>query len=848
MSAAAESRVPAADSVPSRPGRQVRAFGGYQPGFDGVRGYALVCMLLYHAELGPIDGAFFALSLFFTLSGFLITSILLDDRRQAGRVDFGRFWSRRVRRLAPAAILGLLAAVVFGATVATRSQAEKLPSEVFGVVFYIVNWTFIATEQSYADLFASPSPVQHYWSLAIEEQFYLIIPLAFAALLSRNVSHRAIFSVFASLAVLSTLWTAWLSSVGTDIDRMYYGTDTRVAEVAVGIALAVAMDRRGAVFPERVKNALAVVGVVVVASMAWMWTSFTLLDAFAYRGGLLLNGVLTGILILVLIADRGPVPFVLGLKPMVWLGRMSYGIYIFHWPIFLWLTEERTGLDPWPNFALRIGVTLVVSLASFHLVETPIRKGATLGLSVRGLRMAYPIAGIALVVGAGLTANLDGDDPLATLREDGRSTRVPVATADGVLDIVVIHSAANSEIVDALEGVIADEEQIRLAGRDVFRCEGGVVEIDVGATCANWSTEWPGLIDAHDPDVVVLLVEGWDGDDLAELGADERSTAARLLGAGFDLLTANGASVVVTGSGQPYEVELLREFTPLYRSFVDLGGRSDVNVVQGSMPDPDAVSEAEYLDRSAQAIIDLGALYQRADRADATRVMVIGDSQARSLGYGLERWGANHGVWVWNAATNGCGLADDGYKYGGGEEEPIRDECLAARANLPDQVRSFDPEVVIVLSSVWDTGDRRLDGWPERRSIGDPEFDDYLTQEYIDVVDTVTETGARVVWMLAPCLDTGGANDPGAVDTGGFGDNAREVLDGEILPAVAAVYPEKVRLYDLDAVLCPGGDPLREADGISPIRADGVHFNVEGSGWFAETYGADVLELEGLDG
>ncbi|GJM37614.1 MAG: hypothetical protein DHS20C19_09810 [Acidimicrobiales bacterium] len=831
--------------------RKVRAFGSYQHGLDGLRGYTIFCVLFYHARLGPYDGFYLSLSLFFVLSGYLITAILLDDRERAGRVDFKRFWARRVRRLAPAALGGVLLAVIFGATVATRSQAEQLPGDLLGVVFYVVNWTFIATDQSYTDIFAAPSPVQHYWSLAVEEQFYLVIPLSLGFLLRAKVPYRAMVGVLVAATLGSTWWMLHLFDGGANVDRLYFGTDTRIAEVLVGVLLAVVMDHRLGVIPERVRQWLPRVGWIFIAALAYLWTTYGVTESFSYRGGFLLNSVLTAGLIMAIVAQRGVLDRVFNWAPAVWVGGLSYGIYIYHFVLFLWLTPERTGLDPWPNCAVRFAATFVVAWASHRFVETPIRRGATFRLPSVGQAMIYPVVGLALVVGAQLTANTDGDDPLATLRDDGRSLLAPVATSDGVLDILVVHSADNSDVVDELESLVDDDTQIRVAAREVFSCDGGVVEVDDVMVCANWAQTWPDLVSEHDPDTVVWFVDGWAGDDLATLevsGAETpRAVAASLLAGGFDLLSEQGAAIAAISSGQPFEVTFVRELTPYGTALVDRGTDPDVNLVpSGAMPDPTDISREVYLASSAETLLDIAALYQRADRGDSARVLIVGDSQARSLGYGLERWGAEQGVWVWNVATNGCGIADEGFKYPTGDEVAIRPECLAAVAAYESQVASFDPDLVVVLSSAWDLGPRRLPEWDEPKQAGDALFDAYLLREYEDALAILGSGGANVVWMQAPCLDTEPSVDQTAVNSDLIDADELGVLNADILPELVAGHDGQVALYDLDAVLCPGGVPLREADGVSPIRGDGVHFNVEGSQWFAETHGSDVLGLGGV--
>jgi peptidoglycan/LPS O-acetylase OafA/YrhL len=830
-------------------GRSIRAFGGYQAGFDGIRGLGLIGMLLYHAQLGPVDGAYFALSLFFTLSGFLITAILLDGRRNTGTIDLGRFWTRRFRRLAPASLLGLVPTVIFGATVATRSQAEQLPQDVLGVITYSVNWVFVRTDQAYADLFASPSPVQHYWSLAVEEQFYVIVPLLLVALLRLRSSPRVMAAVVTGGVLGSTAWMYRLFDQGVSIDRLYYGTDTRLAEMLVGVLLAILMDQRGAEFSERARGVLGGVGVLALGAIAWMWTTIDLSDPFAFKGGFLLNAILTGLLILALIADRGPVATIFGWRPAAWLGRLSYGVYIYHFVIFLWLTEERTGLDSWPLFAVRVSLTLGVAYASNRFVEMPIRTGATLGLPFAPRLLVYPALGVILIIATAVTVDTTGDDPLATLRTDDDQT-VPDTPLDEVLDIVVIHSAANEAVVDAFVSSLDTDATTSVTVAAPFTCTGGLVDSDGGQVCANWANEWPALIESADPDTVLFFVDGWEGDALADLAVsgatDDIAKATALLDAGIDLLTASDANVVWTASATTFEGAFLRALTPFSQAMNLVESRRDdlFALLSGAMPDPADLTASELVAESASVLRENAALYRRADRAGLLRVMVVGDSQARSLGYGLERWGPDNDVWVWNVAVNGCGIADEGFKYGSGTEEPVSEACTLVASEWVRQIEVFDPDLIVVFSSTWDLGLRRLDGWDEPALIGDPRVDDYLRREYLEAVDTLTSSGARIVWMQAPCLGVERQTDPTGISVDWLSPDVLGEYNTRLLPEVQAARPDLVTLFDLPAIICPGGSPIQEADGVSPIRGDGAHFGVDGSLWFAGRYGAELLGLE----
>ncbi len=203
------------------------ALGRHHHGLDGLRAIGMASVLVYHAELG-VKGAFLALSQFFTLSGFLITAMLLRAHDGNG-IELKRFWARRIRRLMPASMLALTGVVVFGATVASYDQATQLPGQITAALFWVVNWHFISSDQAYTALFAAPSPIHHLWSLSVEEQFYLLSSFGLVGLLRISRRTSVLVGVLAAVTLASLAWTAYLHRVGADLDRIYLGTDTRVA-------------------------------------------------------------------------------------------------------------------------------------------------------------------------------------------------------------------------------------------------------------------------------------------------------------------------------------------------------------------------------------------------------------------------------------------------------------------------------------------------------------------------------------------------------------------------------------------------------------------------------------------
>jgi peptidoglycan/LPS O-acetylase OafA/YrhL len=355
---------------------------------DGLRGLAVAGVLAYHAGFGWARGGFLGVSLFFTLSGFLITSLLLAERSGTGRIGLGAFWARRARRLLPAALLALGGIVVFGATVATPSQLHDLRGDVLGALGYVANWRFVLAGTSYGDLWSSPSPVQHFWSLAIEEQLYVVLPLAVTgALVVGRGRRRPVALVLGALTALSVLATFLVH----DQLRAYYGTDVRGAELLAGALLAVVVSARPTLGATRRS---AVAGGAALAALLVAWSTTTISDGRLYDGGFLLHAALV-VTIIVAARHDGPLATALSVRPLRWLGRVSYGAYLYHWPLFLWLDEHRTGLSGVPLAALRLAISLLVAWISVRVVEEPIRHGrrlpslrAPIALTATGLAIA----------------------------------------------------------------------------------------------------------------------------------------------------------------------------------------------------------------------------------------------------------------------------------------------------------------------------------------------------------------------------------------------------------------------------------------------------------------------------
>lgn len=351
-------------------------------GVDGLRAIAVMAVLFYHAEFGWALGGFLGVEMFLVISGYLITSLLLVEWLKTGRIDFKAFWFRRARRLLPA--VGLLLAVVTTVSVLFyRDTVAQLFGEVVAAAGYVTNWLLIFKDVSYFESFERPSLLQHLWSLSVEEQFYVLWPILFAVGMGllRFKTKKATLRAFLGITVVgiagSTILMAALFTPFSDPSRVYYGTDTRMAGLLVGVALALVC------IPWRVKPAatrvrrigINVVGFGCLAVLAVILIRMEEFAPLLYRGGFLITSLATAGLIATVVHPSGRIGALLDNRVMNWIGTRSYGIYLWHWPIFM-LT--RPGFEvadaPVAVFVLRTAATFAFAEVSYRLVEMPIRK------------------------------------------------------------------------------------------------------------------------------------------------------------------------------------------------------------------------------------------------------------------------------------------------------------------------------------------------------------------------------------------------------------------------------------------------------------------------------------------
>jgi peptidoglycan/LPS O-acetylase OafA/YrhL/lysophospholipase L1-like esterase len=353
---------------------------GYIPALDGLRAVAVIAVLLYHGDQGWIPGGFLGVDVFFVISGYLITCLLLSDYQQTNGIGLKRFWYRRARRLLPA-LFTMLFVVSLYAILFIPDVLDQLRGEVLAALFYVENWFLIFRNLSYFQSAGRPPLLQHVWSLAVEEQFYLFWPLILMLVLTVwHKSRKALLVAVLIAVAVSTIEMAILYHPYTDPSRVYYGTDTRVAALMLGAALAFVW-APWRLIGKTGRNAGIVLDVVAVFSgvvLIWMFLNMGEFSPGLYRGGFLLVAMVSALLIAATVHPASRlVPLLLGLSVFKWIGVRSYGIYLWHWPIFM-VTRPHSDvpLTGLPLLALRLALTFVVAAASYKFVEEPIRHGA----------------------------------------------------------------------------------------------------------------------------------------------------------------------------------------------------------------------------------------------------------------------------------------------------------------------------------------------------------------------------------------------------------------------------------------------------------------------------------------
>jgi len=498
----------------------------YMPALDGIRGVAIVVIMGYHGGVFLTRGGFYSLDTFFALSGFLITSLLIAEWQRTGTVRLRTFWARRARRLLPGILLMLLGVALFAGYLIPAGTYPTLRGDGIASLLYYANWHFIASGSNYFVQTGLTSPLTHMWSLAVEEQFYVLWPLIVLAVFSVAKSRRLLLA----LCVLGTAASAADMAVRysvANVDHLYYGTDTRAQSLLVGSALAIGLslwaDRRQAAATEpawiarspRGRALLLVIGAAGVAGTATLWMAVSYNSAFAFRGGFLLAALATAAVLLCVVgAPRSVVARCLSWAPLRYIGRISYGMYLWHYPLFSYVDGARTGLTGYPLFGVRFAATAVIATASYYLVELPVRRGR--------LRSGWALRVLTPTAFAGTAAALFAATaiPVAAVAP----AVVPASPPDGPPVRVLVVGDSISLTLDIGLNEHARDYGVRATNGGIFGC--GVttgseyqlkgVDAPMAPECSGsppdfqWPNLWEYRIHQIRPDVVMILAGRWE--------------------------------------------------------------------------------------------------------------------------------------------------------------------------------------------------------------------------------------------------------------------------------------------------------------------------------------------------
>lgn len=374
----------------------------YIPSLDGIRALAVIAVVIYHLSPSTLPGGMLGVTVFFVLSGYLITRLLVEELIHTHRIDLNGFWMRRLRRLLPATIAVIVVTAAL-CTVCNHVMLTKMRPDILPSLLFVNNWWQIAHDVSYFSNVGDPSPLTHFWSLAVEMQFYLVWPLALRAAFCLRVPPRGLRRATLAAAVASALAMALLYSPGVDPSRVYYGTDTRAFSLLAGCWLALVPSRaltlqalhqrvrriglpgcagvegaHGAAPGDIARRApldtLGAAGLLGLVAMSLFTNGY---DAFSYRGGTVLATVLALMVILACSRPESLLARPLAWGPLVWLGKRSYSIYLWHYPLLLLMNPASdVAQKPWWMHAIQLALVVAVAAMCYRFIEAPFRHGA----------------------------------------------------------------------------------------------------------------------------------------------------------------------------------------------------------------------------------------------------------------------------------------------------------------------------------------------------------------------------------------------------------------------------------------------------------------------------------------
>lgn len=504
----------------------------YMPGLDGLRGVAVGAVVLFHA--GHLAGGYLGVDLFFVLSGYLITSLLVKEGTGTGRIALVRFWGRRARRLLPALGVLLVGVAAYAGFAARPEELHRIRWDGLATLAYVANWREVFAGADYWALFTVPSPLAHTWSLAIEEQFYVLWPLVVLAVMAtlratarrrgtteagRGLAFRLLVLCTAAAGFALALQAFWQWRSGWP--RVYYGTDTRAFALFCGAGLACFTAWRTgrpptAPAPGGPGTRRVLLEVAGLAAAAFLAVAFVIMDGdsrLVQRGGLAACS-LAGMVVIATAAHphRLVLTTVLSWRPLVWLGLVSYGVYLYHWPIDVWLDTDRTGLDGWALFGVQTALTLVVAALSYRFVEQPIRHRTVWTRRSVWTVPAAGFAGVGVLLVVATLSSLPGN--VQTTREALAQAAAESEHYEGTT-IMVIGNSVALYLGKGLKRVTRDQP-VRIVSNAVINCDYPLAErirtfpgiVSRGDNVVDCDRDWQATAEAYRADYVVYTRSG----------------------------------------------------------------------------------------------------------------------------------------------------------------------------------------------------------------------------------------------------------------------------------------------------------------------------------------------------
>ena len=515
---------PVNQSVSARP---------HLPGLDGMRALAVIGVLAFHDD--RLTGGFLGVDLFFAVSGFLITTLLIDELQRTNTIDLIGFWGRRLRRLLPAVMVLLVVVVIFFRLFADTGQWIIARNDAPWAQFYVANWHQISSGAGYWDAFAAPSAFEHLWSLAIEEQFYLVWPVL--VIVAWRIGRARGLAALTSIGIVASFVAMLAIYSGGDPTRVYMGTDTRSFSLLCGAFVALPAVRQFITTGiQKFRTIASGLTVVLVFVLGLMWFTVDGQSEWLFRGGLFAHSIASALLAILVASSSSKFSLVFSWQPLAYIGRLSYALYLWHWPVFIFCTSERLDVSGLALTAIRLAITFALSIASYFLIEQPIRHKVKWAHGAQGRKVFVATSLAAIVIWALITVpettNKVNADALTSAA--ATTTSVPIAPTtttpqESLPPVTSIYYLGDSVAYDMWPAIEAE-----LNAANVTVHSGAFGGVGIVPTDAN-TTPLQSLaieLDRYAVDLLILQLSVWDAqqdddqqqvalDDLAKFVADQ---------------------------------------------------------------------------------------------------------------------------------------------------------------------------------------------------------------------------------------------------------------------------------------------------------------------------------------